>query len=281
MLTSGAGGALVQPLARALAFPLHLGTLPIMTVIRALTAPNAAAVVEALRRDDEREIALLEPVGDQLVVRPRPAVRRLVRLLTGFVDDALPAITLEADMPARQARELAVLRGAEAALGGWTRAYGFGAGVLGGTVAALRDLDPTLSPLPGPGGVSSLAKVVDASAFAAAIGAALHDTGDPLDRIQRGLGLDDTELAALFGVRRQAVAQWRTNDIPAARRAAVLDALAIVELLDRKLKPGTLPLLAAKPVARLGGRTLLQAFAEDPAGTRAAYESAFDFALTA
>lgn len=268
-------------LAMALAFPLRIGTIGFVTVVRALNAPDATSLAEALRRDDAREIALLEAIGEQLASRPRPAVRRLVRLLVGIVDDTLPAVTLEPDMPARQARELAILRGADAALGGWTRVYGFGVGVLSGTVAALRDLDPTLGSVAAPGGMSSIAKIVDPSAFTAAVAAALQDTGDPLDRIQQGLGLDDTALAALFGVRRQAVAQWRTTGIPMARRAAMFDALAIVELLDRKLKPGTLPLLAATPVAALGGRTLLQALADDPAGTRAVYESAFDYALTA
>ena len=88
-------------------------------------------------------------------------------------------------------------------------------------------------------------------------------------------------LAALFGVRRQAIAQWRCRQIPMGRRAAVNDVLATVQLLERKLKKGHLPLLAATPVEALGGATLLQSLAADSARTRAAYEPAVDVAVSA
>ena len=89
------------------------------------------------------------------------------------------------------------------------------------------------------------------------------------------------QLAAIFGVNRQAVAQWRTHHIPMGRRSAVNDVLATVQLRERKLKPGQLGLLAASPVEALGGATLLQSLAADSAGIRAVYETAFDVAVPA
>lgn len=209
------------------------------------------------------------------------AARLLVRILGAAVDDALPAVELNPHVPASHARELVVLRGAQGAFGGWARKYGFAVGVLGATVSALRDLDSRLPPLPAPDGVSGLVDQVHPAAFVGALAAELQATGGPLDRVRQALGLDDTALAGLFGVSRQAVAQWRGNDIPMARRGALLDIVTTVDLLERMLKPGMLPLLAVKPVARLGGRTLLQALADDPAGTRQVYESAFDYATPA
>ena len=184
-------------------------------------------------------------------------------------------------MPVAHARELVILRGADAALGGWVRHFGFAVGVLGGTVCALRDLGEGLEPLSAPTGVSTLAEILEPAMFSAAVAASLRQNIEPLDQIREGLGLDDTQLAALFGVKRQAVAQWRSRDIPIGRRSAVNDVLATVQLLERKLKPGQLPLLAASPVEALGGATLLQSLAADSARTRAAYETAFDFAVSA
>jgi hypothetical protein len=252
-----------------------------MTLLMALTTDGEVATVEAIRRFDAPQIALLEPIEQQLGTAPRVAARLLVRIIGAAADDALPAIELDPQVPPARARELVVLRGAQGAFGGWARKYGFAVGVLGATVSALRDLDSRFTPLPAPDGVSTLVQQVDPGVFTGALAAELQAADGPLDRVRQALGIDDTALAGLFGVSRQAVAQWRGHDIPMARRGALLDMVATVDLLERMLKPGMLPLLAVKPVARLGGRTLLQALAEDPAGTRQVYESAFDYATPA
>lgn len=252
-----------------------------MTLLAALTATDAGNAAADLKRDEAREIGLLTLVEPQFRRAPRPAARSLVRILGDVVDATLPFLTLRTGMPVAHARELVILRGADAALGGWARHFGFAVGVLGGTVCALRDLGEGLEPLSAPTGVSSLAEMLEPAMFSAAVAASLRQNIEPLDQIREGLGLDDTQLAALFGVKRQAVAQWRSRDIPIGRRSAVNDVLATVQLLERKLKPGQLPLLAASPVEALGGATLLQSLAADSARTRAAYETAFDFAVSA
>lgn len=252
-----------------------------MTLLAALTATDAGNAAADLKRDEAREIGLLNLVEPQFRRAPRPAARSLVRILGDVVDATLPFLTLRTGMPVAHARELVILRGADAALGGWVRHFGFAVGVLGGTVCALRDLGEGLEPLSAPTGVSSLAEMLEPAMFSAAVAASLRQNIEPLDQIREGLGLDDTQLAALFGVKRQAVAQWRSRDIPIGRRSAVNDVLATVQLLERKLKPGQLPLLAASPVEALGGATLLQSLAADSARTRAAYETAFDFAVSA
>ena len=252
-----------------------------MTLQAALTAVDAEQVATELKRGEARELGLLNLVEPQFRHAPRTAARNLVKILGGVFDSTLPIITLRSGMPVAHARELVILRGADAALGGWAWHFGFAVGVLGGTVCALRDLGEGLEPLSAPTGVSSLAEMLEPMMFSAAVAATLRDEIEPLDHIREGLGLDDTQLAAIFGVKRQAVAQWRTHHIPMGRRSAVNDVLATVQLLERKLKPGQLPLLAASPVEALGGATLLQSLAADSAGTRAAYETAFDVAVSA
>ena len=252
-----------------------------MTLQAALTAVDAEKVATELKRGEARELGLLNLVEPQFRRAPRPAARHLVKILGDVVDATLPIITLRTSMPEAHAREWVILRGADAALGGWGRHFGFAIGVLGGAVSALRDLGEGLEPLTAPPGVSSLAEILEPVLFSAAVAASLREEFEPLDRIREGLGLDDTRLAALFGVRRQAIAQWRCRQIPMGRRAAVNDVLATVQLLERKLKEGQLPLLAATPAEALGGATLLQALAADSAQTRTAYEAAFDVAVSA
>jgi DNA-binding XRE family transcriptional regulator len=60
--------------------------------------------------------------------------------------------------------------------------------------------------------------------------------------------LDRTELAKLFGVRRQAVEQWERRGVPAERRAKLATTVAIGELLAQKLRPG--PASGCRPPAR-------------------------------
>lgn len=54
----------------------------------------------------------------------------------------------------------------------------------------------------------------------------------PLDTISEVFGLSDTELGRMFGVRRQAVAQWRDGSVPAGRAAKVATVASTAELLD-------------------------------------------------
>lgn len=85
----------------------------------------------------------------------------------------------------------------------------------------------------------------------------------PLHRIADAFGLSKTELAGLFGVRRQAVDQWVARGVPAERQEKVATLDALIDVLDRKLKPGRLPGVARRPAEAYGGKTMLDLIRED------------------
>jgi hypothetical protein len=91
-----------------------------------------------------------------------------------------------------------------------------------------------------------------------------HPEDDPpLDRIAAAFALSKTELAALFRVRRQAVDQWRARGVPGDRQQKLQSVLALVDLLDRKLKPARLPGVARRPADAYGGLTMLEMVTAD------------------
>lgn len=89
------------------------------------------------------------------------------------------------------------------------------------------------------------------------------DARHPLNRIMDAFGLSKTGLAGLFGVRRQAVDQWLARGVPPERQDKVATVEALVDLLDRKLKPDRLPGVARRPAAAYGGETMLDMIRQD------------------
>jgi DNA-binding XRE family transcriptional regulator len=89
------------------------------------------------------------------------------------------------------------------------------------------------------------------------------DEEHPLRRLMDAFGLSKTELASLFGVRRQAVDQWLERGLPAERQEKVQTLVAICDLLERKLKPGRLPGAARRPADAYDGKTMLELIAAD------------------
>ncbi|MGH2997144.1 MAG: hypothetical protein ACRDN6_00720 [Gaiellaceae bacterium] len=89
------------------------------------------------------------------------------------------------------------------------------------------------------------------------------DEEHPLRRLMDGFGLSKTELASLFGVRRQAVDQWLERGVPSERQEKVQTLVAICDLLERKLKPGRLAGAARRPADAYGGKTMLELIAAD------------------
>jgi hypothetical protein len=79
----------------------------------------------------------------------------------------------------------------------------------------------------------------------------------PLHRIADAFALSKTELGGLFGVRRQAVDQWLARGVPPERQEKIATLDALVDVLERKLKPGRLPGVARRPAAAYGGETML------------------------
>jgi hypothetical protein len=89
------------------------------------------------------------------------------------------------------------------------------------------------------------------------------DDEEPLGRLADAFGLSKTELAGLFGVRRQAIDGWLANGVPAERQEKLVTLLDIVELLDRKLKAGRLPGVARRPADVYDGHTMLELISAD------------------
>lgn len=87
------------------------------------------------------------------------------------------------------------------------------------------------------------------------------DEEHPLVRVMDAFELSKTELASLFGVRRQAVDQWFERGVPSDRQEKVQTLVAICDLLERKLKPGRLAGVARRPADAYGGKTMLELIA--------------------
>jgi len=219
----------------------------------------------------------LELIGEQVLLAPRPAAAHMVRVLSRVAKNQSEKVGEIAGGPLSPlAQGLAISRGAYALFTGWVVDYGVGVGCAAATATAL--IESTGRSVTGvPVGLSTFAARVPLAEFESAVASALAQQRDPLVRVKEGLDLTDIEVALLFAVSRQAVAQWWAHGVPAARMTAVADIVATVDLLARKLKPGRLPLVARQPSERLGGRTLLDALADDPSSTRRVFEEAFDW----
>lgn len=80
-----------------------------------------------------------------------------------------------------------------------------------------------------------------------------------LDEIRTILGLSQSELADLFGVRQPSLAEWRTRGIPATRRASVERLAELARLLKRELIPSRIPEIVRTPDDWLDGHSMLEA----------------------
>lgn len=234
-----------------------------------------------VRSELPAEAATLDGLADGLAMAMRPSARLAVAVLSRVAEDLVPGQLPADGIPIDAMRQAGVIRGAEAALLGWCVTYGFGVGMLASLVAALRDLAGIGPAIPGPSGATALGTGDRALDWREAVLDAMRGRLEPLERIRTALELSETELGTLFGVSRQAVSQWREKGIPASRADAVAHVLQTVDLLDRKIATGRLPLIARRPAERLAGRSILQALADDPSGTHAVFAAAFDWSSTA
>jgi hypothetical protein len=104
----------------------------------------------------------------------------------------------------------------------------------------------------------------------------------PLDHVGAVLALSRTELAALFGVRRQALDQWGTRGVPSERQEKVATLSAIADLLAAKLKRDRIPGVVRRAAPAYGDRSILDAIAAgDEDRVLAELEDAFDWAAAA
>jgi hypothetical protein len=172
---------------------------------------------------------------------------------------------------------------ADAPFSAFVARFGPGTGMALACVARVRETIAELPPLVVPNGdIPEFDHPVDTLRFRRLVDLAIRGMAPPLDRVRDALGLSTAELGELFGVSRQAVEQWRARGVPPDRRAKVADLVAVVDLLDRKLKPGRLPLVARRPAAAFGGKSLIEhAAAGEHAELRASVERAFDWSTAA
>jgi DNA-binding XRE family transcriptional regulator len=250
----------------------------------ALFAQNLERVRRALRELDGGE--LLPALGAELeraLKGSDEATRQYVRcyhaLTLGVLDEALRArpdvVVRTADgqlafidvkgTPRRAPVEALETASAEAPFGPWTARFPLEEAValdLASRVRqliGLRALDLTPAD-------PSLGEVVDdltARRFLRRVRFHLNhpDEEHPLRRLMDAFELSKTELASLFGVRRQAVDQWLERGVPSERQEKVQTLIAICDLLERKLKPGRLAGVARRPADAYGAKTMLELIA--------------------
>ena len=248
-----------------------------------VTMPPGSSSLQEARGADElvRAIEVLTSVGSELSRALPTAVHHLLQSLEAFTARLPRTDAIASSFDEAEIRRLAVIRGSDALFTGWVARFGFAEGTLAATVAAFREMTSIIPALPPPVGLSEMASSIDPARYRALVSAELSRMQEPLDRIGSALQLSDRGLGAIFGVSRQAVAQWRERGIPSARAESVADVVETVDLLARKLKPGRLPLVASRPATAFGGLSLLESLANNPAETRELVESRFDWAATA
>ena len=79
-----------------------------------------------------------------------------------------------------------------------------------------------------------------------------------LDRIRNTLGLHESELADLFGVRRQSIQEWRTKGVPVARRASVERLVDLTRVLRDEIVESRIPEIVRTPDEWLDGKNMLE-----------------------
>ena len=167
----------------------------------------------------------------------------------------------------------------------WVGTLGVGRGTAVAFVAQLRSMLPDTKPL-APSREHHLPAWAlsdqEAVRFYRAVGDELARARTPLDRIASALGLSRTELARLFGVRRQAIEQWAARGVPAERQEKLATLDAIADVLTAKLKPDRIPGVVRRPGAAYGDRSILDAIADgDEALVLDELRNAFDWAAPA
>ena len=118
--------------------------------------------------------------------------------------------------------------------------------------------------------------------FARKVWSELEEQRQPqLEAIMDSFGLNKTELARLFGVRRQAVDQWLSAGVPPNRQEKVASVLAISDLLMHKLKAGRVPGVVRRPSDAFGGRSILECISSNRhADVLDSLHETFDWAAT-
>jgi hypothetical protein len=167
----------------------------------------------------------------------------------------------------------------------WVGRFGAGRGTAVAMVAVLRDALPDTKPLPMPAH-SDLpdwnVQDADVVRFYRAVSEVLEGNESPLERIRSVLDLNRTELAKLFGVKRQAMDRWGTHGVPAERQKKLATLGAIVDLLAAQLKNDRIPGVVRRTASAYDNRSILEAItAGEEETVLAELRDAFDWASAA
>jgi hypothetical protein len=249
-----------------------------------LFSPEPEDVLRELRRLRVR-VRLERPLNQALrgqldgVHTYVASYQRLADRLLETVHEARPDVVVRTDtgllivdfkgVPSRAPVCALLEASAEGPFSPWVALYGTDDGLALNLLSQLRAYLPGADPLMPPSGRSAAAHWdvddLQLRRFLRSVRRVLDlvDEGDPLRDIMAALDLNLTELGALFGVSRQAAAQWLGQGVPSDRQAKVATVAAVSDLLERKLKPGRLPGIARRPARSYGDRTMLQVIADD------------------
>lgn len=119
-------------------------------------------------------------------------------------------------------------------------------------------------------------------AFRRNVTRALSRDEQDLDRIQHIFDLNITELGRLFGVTRQAVTQWQSTQVPAARREKVATVGSVADLLESRLKTDRIPGVVRRSAPAYRGLTILGMIEENQQdAVLEQVRSSFDWAVPA
>ncbi|MEN3280828.1 MAG: hypothetical protein V7607_1968 [Solirubrobacteraceae bacterium] len=277
------------------------------TAVRLLTATSPGAVARAAVQIGGDSVAQIESALPRALAGERGQVRVYVvayRELTGRVLEAagrarpdLLAVDEAGQVQvfgakAGQQRPAGVLW-VRAALeqeamsipfSGWVGTLGVGKGTAGAVAALLRTLLRGTDTLTPPNGHLPEWQLDDRQfvRFSRAVLDELSRADTPLDHVSAVLALSQTELAALFGVRRQALDQWATRGVPSDRQEKVATLGAIADLLAAKLKRDRIPGVVRRPAPAYGDRSILDAIAAgDEDRVLSELQDAFDWAAAA
>lgn len=167
----------------------------------------------------------------------------------------------------------------------WVGTLGAGRGTAVAVVALLRTTLPGMEPLARPRKRRLPEWQLDERGvvrFYRAVVDELSRVETPLDYVGSVLGLTQTELAALFGVRRQAIDQWQARGVPAERQEKLATLGEISDLLAARLKRDRIPGVVRRSAPAYGGRSILDAIAAgDEEYVLSELRDAFDWAAAA
>lgn len=259
---------------------------------RLLTLKTPEAAADELERHFAAEIRSLEETVRRASMGDWPAAREYVTQWRRLADGLLallhrqrPDVVLEASDgrllildtkgdPVETTLDRVLAVAAVAPCSGWVLRTGLGRGIALRLLAEVREGVPGAIPLvPKPGLCTHWAPGDAVRTAVRLIERALAEQAEQDERLAPSarlltvamelFELDKTELARLFGVRRQAVEQWERRGVPAERRAKLATMVAIGELLARRLRPGLLPGVARRPAAAYQGLTMLDMIEQD------------------